>query len=61
MEPFEMEEELRARIAQRAYEIYLSRAGVDQDGSAEDDWWQAEEEFSRARESSPTSTEPDLD
>ncbi len=56
-----MEEERRARIAQRAYEIYLSRAGVDQDGSAEDDWWQAERELSRDQESSPVSTDPDLD
>ena len=56
-----MDEEQRARIAQRAYEIYLSRAGLGEDGSAEEDWGQAEKEFSRAQESSPVSTEPDPD
>ena len=61
MEPITMDEEQRARIAQRAYEIYLSRVGLDQDGSAEGDWEQAEEELSRDQESSPGSTEPDRD
>lgn len=61
MEPITMDEEQRARIAQRAYEIYLSRAGLGEDGSAEEDWGQAEKEFSRAQESSPVSTEPDPD
>lgn len=61
MEPLEMEDERRTRTAQRAYEIYLSRAGVDQDGSAEADWRQAEEEFSRDQEHNPVSTEPDRD
>ena len=56
-----MDEEHRERIARRAYEIYLSRAGVEQDGSAEEDWRQAEEEFSRDQESSRGSTEPDPD
>lgn len=56
-----MDEERRARIAVRAYEIYLSRAGVDQAGSAAEDWRQAEGEFSTDQASSPVSTEPDLD
>jgi len=61
MEPTTMDEERRARIAVRAYEIYLSRAGVDQAGSAAEDWRQAEGEFSTDQASSPVSTEPDLD
>lgn len=61
MEPITMDDEQRARVEQRAYEIYLSRAGLDEDGSAEEDWGRAEKEFSKAQESSPVSTEPDPD
>jgi|GEM_PF-3709086 Protein of unknown function (DUF2934) len=56
-----MDEQRLARIAQRVDEIYLSRAGMDQHGSAEEDWRQAEEELSTDRVNSPVSTEPDPD
>lgn len=38
--------DLQARIAKRAYELYLQRGG--QDGSALEDWLQAEREIRRA-------------
>lgn len=37
----------REEIAQRAYEIYLTRGGVS--GQEEDDWYQAERELRAAR------------
>lgn len=61
MNPLPMDEEMRERIARRAYEIYLSRAGLDKDGSAETDWEQAEAEFSKGLADSAVHTEPDLD
>ena len=40
-------EEERERIAQRAYELYLSRGG--EDGQAEEDWLRAERELAEFR------------
>ena len=38
-------------IATRAYHIYLERGGAD--GSADDDWLQAERELTGSRDSQP--------
>jgi hypothetical protein len=38
----------RERVAQRAYELYLARGGVD--GQAMEDWLNAERELIRGRE-----------
>jgi hypothetical protein len=40
----------RERVAQRAYELYLGRGGVD--GQAMEDWLSAERELTRSNESS---------
>jgi Protein of unknown function (DUF2934) len=37
----------RDRVAQRAYELYLSRGGAD--GRDQDDWFIAEQEMIRSR------------
>lgn len=46
------DEQVRAKISQRAYEIYLSRGG--EPGSAMDDWLQAESEVLAASTEEPS-------
>ena len=38
-------------VARRAYELYLQRQETGEEGSAEDDWFRAENEVRRTRDS----------
>jgi hypothetical protein len=51
-----MDENMKARIEKRAYELFVARGG--QDGYHMEDWLKAESEILKAEEAATAHTEP---